>query len=839
MPPPTELHCVRLTTLNKSATREARGLYFQSCPLLAGSSRETLADLVSASDLVVCQPGQLVFAQGQTAGPLVFVVSGIIQRRAVPAGHEGQAMTALGGGILPLDEEAPWLHLGLHSARPLESGIPNELVCDTDLIPLATAAAIVPRHGASALAVGDTVVAAITREAFAQCLEREPAVRDRLARVITEQFRRAQGLAEDLVVLKDESHVRLARLLLDLFDAAAEPLNPMGKASLPKGVLQQHLATALGLSRKQVNDDLGFLKDFRALANGRASRLTLLDRGRLAMIAAFRPADDLDDGPTHDPADDRDNDAHIWFEELRETLIDKANLLWARQVAEKATRYHPQSRKIAHLQILAHLRDGALDAAERLLTRGRKFTMDDPVEDYAALTPRLLKDRSFQSANPEKSRFLALQSAAGYRSVHQRTGGYYTGINAAAMLVCAGRADDGRTLASEILRQLPEASGYWPLATRAEALGLLGQFDQAATALAEAINQPDAQPGTVASTFTQFCRLHSATQDEGWRTLMGVFKLPPIIALSAVPPGASWAASPELFSLVKSLKPSAVYMGGLGWGRDIDLAEQLLADGHTAVSAIIPEPPTAYETRTIRPGGGNWSKRFNACKGAINLMRLCPKGLDPEQPINWQRQTNRSALGLALAAARHQERPCFLVTGDETVQADRLSSPGESLRTECLPAWAAPDDLTAGFVALVRVIAEGDLDAIVTGLPGEGVTSRRQLGASIITCHPSVTGALDTAFQVLDRALWSGRRISICCDIGTEADWHAPEAFLASRIMTQKAPPPGDIKATAFFLAELVLLNRPDLSFNPSGQYPSDNKPSHPQLWTIRRQTAA
>src|SRR3546814_10914609 len=94
--------------------------------------------------------------------------------------------------------------------------------------------------------------------------------------------------------------------------------------------------------------------------------------------------------------------------------------------------------------------------------------------DWLALRGRLEKDLAL-AGEPDKAQFA--RAAQAYREAYRRYGGSYSAINAASMLMLAGRKAQARQMAQAALQKLKAADNeverFYALATESEAALLL------------------------------------------------------------------------------------------------------------------------------------------------------------------------------------------------------------------------------------------------------------------------------------------------------------------------------------------------------------------------------
>ena len=143
--------------------------------------------------------------------------------------------------------------------------------------------------------------------------------------------------------------------------------------------------------------------------------------------------------------------------------------------------------------------------------------------DIGALEARCLKDLALESANPET----LLTAAQAYQNVYQRFGGYYPLINAATLTLLGGDHDRAQALARETLAQATDAD-YWSQASRAEALLILKDVENAATVL-EAASAASVPPSDLATTKRQLLRI--CTANDLPASLLSSIHIPAVLLL--------------------------------------------------------------------------------------------------------------------------------------------------------------------------------------------------------------------------------------------------------------------------------------------------------------------
>ena len=140
-----------------------------------------------------------------------------------------------------------------------------------------------------------------------------------------------------------------------------------------------------------------------------------------------------------------------------------------------------------YLLVLALARAGAARLGlecfrERLAHAPLEALPADMARDIAALEARCLKDIALE-APADARREALIEAADAYETVYRRFGGYYPLINAATLFLLAGEQAMAENLARQTLREVADSKDYWGLATKAEALLVLGKSDEVGAGL--------------------------------------------------------------------------------------------------------------------------------------------------------------------------------------------------------------------------------------------------------------------------------------------------------------------------------------------------------------------
>lgn len=174
------------------------------------------------------------------------------------------------------------------------------------------------------------------------------------------------------------------------------------------------------------------------------------------------------------------------YRALGNRILKLGEPIFAYDVLREGLRQWPTDVRLRQLQALALARSGATQRANDILVNLHQEGHSD--EETLGVLARTYKDLWLQ-ATTDKARREQLQLADKfYNEAHERSSGYYSGINAATMALLLNQRERAVRLAGEVrelclkeLKNLPEESDdqYWPLATLGEAALILGEWDEA------------------------------------------------------------------------------------------------------------------------------------------------------------------------------------------------------------------------------------------------------------------------------------------------------------------------------------------------------------------------
>ena len=179
--------------------------------------------------------------------------------------------------------------------------------------------------------------------------------------------------------------------------------------------------------------------------------------------------------------------------------------LVAYDATAEGLRHFPGDPRLRQLLALSLARTGASQQANRQLRQLVDEGHDD--EETVGMLARTYKDLWSKAQDPDLQRQHLARALHWYGEAYRRSGGYWSGINAATMALLLGRPDEAHALARQVrgacLARRAEAPGnddYWLLATLGEAALLMGETSVAQDWYARAVGLGAHSYGDLAST---------------------------------------------------------------------------------------------------------------------------------------------------------------------------------------------------------------------------------------------------------------------------------------------------------------------------------------------------
>ena len=341
--------------------------------------------------------------------------------------------------------------------------------------------------------------------------------------------------------------------------------------------------------------------------------------------------------------------------EAAEAALARGDLLAAFDCVSAAQAAGRSEPRLAYLLVLILARMGETRRALASYENSVLAEADDA--DSRALRGRLLKDLAL-AADPASRLPLFHEAAEAYADAFARTGDYFPAINAASLALLAGDRQTARRRAEAVLAMpsIAAAGDYFSMATRAEACILIERWDDARTAIAEALRLPGADGGARSSTLRQFRLLaaHSGLDDADTERLIGSLRPPPTMVYAGHMFAGGDAGEAALAGEIAAALDTpgiAIGYGALACGADIMIAEALLARGGE-LNVVLPFAHDDFLRFSVEPGGARWIERFKACLArATSCFYASEAGfVGDDHQFNYG---SRMAMGLARLRADH------------------------------------------------------------------------------------------------------------------------------------------------------------------------------------------
>ena len=676
--------------------------------LMRGTSDDTRAHLRRARlSSRTLQAGECVFRPGDAADALYFLLS-------ARSGGDGLDVDPL----VQVELKPPSGKRALRFDRIVHGEIFGELeLLEQGLIPKAA------KRTTSAFALTPAAIVSLPLSLLAGLIADDAVLRARLIRI------GSQRLLAALTQQHEKVHSFPDLLLADwLVELSADiGIAEGNRVRFPKKIAQSDIAADLGVSRETISRRLNEWERSGLLRTGaRSQQIEIMDYQRISRLASLRTARSR--AALDRTIDDID------------AAIACGDLIRARNIGLDILRYYPSSPELHHRTALAAARSGDAKGALELLARSglpmggdlsaledavRKarsnpflpmdriladpfvdegFGEDEPepaptrngrweaqlVEDLAALHARLLKERAFAATGDERRKH-AQASFEAYHRLYTAKQGYYPGINAATMALCAGDTATARKIAALLTAILPaESEDYWPLATLAEALLIVDRGGKAKDILLKARSARGADDGAKASTILQFRRIGSVL-DTNLDVLIDALHPRNVAVISghmfrgaeldAEAQDATEAAIRARAEALFAAHNVGFVYGALACGADIILAETALKMG-AEFEAVLPFNTERFIDMSVRigdpPGApGKWEKRFRAIldgtHGPCTLTIMDPQGPVDRDLDGYFFYGFRYAAGCALQRATMLQTACGLIVVSDATEPDTVA----------------------------------------------------------------------------------------------------------------------------------------------------------------------
>ena len=420
-----------------------------------------------------------------------------------------------------------------------------------------------------------------------------------------------------------------------------------------------------------------------------------------------------------------------------------------------------QRRNPTLLSIISHARAGALDRAWEMFEQS---DLAHEIGDPRVLTVkgRLLKDRARRSLGDARREGFGLAANA-YAEAAALDGSTYPLINAATLALLSGDQNLARARAAEALERIADnpdepETPFYKLATKAEALLLLGREEEALAFLGEGVELAPLAWEDHASTLRQFELIlsqqgHSTTPLDRFRPPVALHYAGHIL-IGGHENGAKLREQVDTWLASENI---GFAYGALAAGADIVIAEAVMAQGGE-LHVVLPCPVDDFVRYSVDPFGADWRTRFDRLLDQADTLRCvsdspAPAGLC-DLPIAL---ADSVAMGLAVMQARSlSTRAAQLLVLSE--QAKAAPEPGASVRAG--EKWAA-----SGLAQhVLQVERSGDTPE----------ASRRMADAMLAACL-AIRPLGDETEEQLHHAV----ALASSCDELLAPGWHDEQAVFA------------------------------------------------------------
>ena len=307
------------------------------------------------------------------------------------------------------------------------------------------------------------------------------------------------------------------------------------------------------------------------------------------------------------------------------TFLKQGAPLVAYDAVAEGLREFPGDPRLRQLLALALARTGASLPANRQLHQLVDEGYAD--EETVGMLARTYKDLWSKAQDPVVRRQHLESALRWYNEAHRRSGGYWSGINAATMALLLGRRDEARALARKVrdaclaLRaEAPGRDDYWLLATLGEAALLMGDTSTAQEWYGRAVGLGAYSYGDLAST-RRNARLILAQQDADPDPIESCFPVPRVAVFAGhlidrpdrLPPRFPPAFEAGVFrQLIDALRRHSIGFGysAAANGGDI-LFLEALEDIGAEQAVVLPYNRVQFLKDSVDfVPGANWTERY-------------------------------------------------------------------------------------------------------------------------------------------------------------------------------------------------------------------------------------
>jgi class 3 adenylate cyclase len=311
---------------------------------------------------------------------------------------------------------------------------------------------------------------------------------------------------------------------------------------------------------------------------------------------------------------------------LSQRLLALGEPLLAYDVAAQGRELLAGDLRLTQLFALALARLGSTDKANTLVRELIQAGHDD--EETLGMLASTCKDLGLKATESSECRRLLAEARNLYSAAHKRTGGYWTGINAATLSLLIDEPEVSRDLARTVRKQcvqqvnagVPAEEQFWIDATLGEAALLLGEIAEAQGCYARARQAGPMRYADLGSA-RRNARLIVDHFGQDWSVLQPLFDLPKVAVCAGHMIDAPQRRRPRFpqaleqrvkLELARSIQELNVGFGyaSAACGTDILFLEALMEAGKE-FWVVLPYAPEEFRRDSVDlVPEANWGRRF-------------------------------------------------------------------------------------------------------------------------------------------------------------------------------------------------------------------------------------
>jgi class 3 adenylate cyclase len=314
------------------------------------------------------------------------------------------------------------------------------------------------------------------------------------------------------------------------------------------------------------------------------------------------------------------------FRGLSERILAQGEPLLAYDVITAGLTTWPKDMRLRQLQGLALARSGATERANAILAGLR--SEGHGAEETLGMLGRTYKDLAANARSTSQRTEFLKRAAKIYGEAYRKSGGYWTGINAATTTLLIGQDARACQLAGKVRKQClkevadPSGDSYWEVAALGEAALICRDWPEAEKWYARAAEEGKDRFGDLDSSRRNArLILRYWKKDEKW--IDKYLRVPSVIVFAGhmidrpgrkdtrFPPGLESAVAKQIRARIDMLKPGFGFSSA-ACGSDILFLEAMLEIG-AEISVVLPYKEEEFVRDSVEIGrkAKTWRDRFD------------------------------------------------------------------------------------------------------------------------------------------------------------------------------------------------------------------------------------